>query len=72
LEIVRVEWASVRAIPDVDAGEAAAILLAEQQGEETFLLMDDAKGRREAANRGGLAREPLACCEPVPRRVFCV
>ena len=33
-------------------GEAAAILLAEQQNQETFLLMDDLKGRREATKRG--------------------
>ena len=39
-------------IPDLDAGEGAAILLAEQLGETAFLLMDDAKGRREATRRG--------------------
>jgi predicted nucleic acid-binding protein len=52
LAVVRVDWTVPRAIPDLDAGEAAAILLAEQQGPETFLLMDDAKGRREATKRG--------------------
>jgi predicted nucleic acid-binding protein len=40
------------AIANLDAGEGAAILLAEQLGETAFLLMDDAKGRREAARRG--------------------
>ena len=52
LEIVGVDWTVPRAIPDLDVGEAAAILLAEQQGPNTFLLMDDAKGRREATKRG--------------------
>jgi len=40
------------AIADLDAGEAAAIRLAEQLGETAFLLMDDLKGRGEAARRG--------------------
>src|ERR1700674_2822898 len=40
------------AIADLDAGEAAAIRLAEQLGETAFLVMDDAKGRGEAARRG--------------------
>ena len=52
LEVVRIDWSVPRVIPDLDAGEAAAILLAEQQGPNTFLLMDDAKGRREATKRG--------------------
>src|SRR4051812_10103323 len=52
LEIARVDRTVPRTIPDLDAGETATILLAEQQGPETFLLMDDAKGRREAAKRG--------------------
>ena len=39
-------------IAELDAGEAAAIRLAEQLGETAFLLMDDAKGRREATRRG--------------------
>jgi predicted nucleic acid-binding protein len=36
----------------LDAGEAAAIRLAEQYQGSAFLLMDDAKGRREAGRRG--------------------
>jgi predicted nucleic acid-binding protein len=52
LEIVGVDWTVPRTIPDLDVGETAAILLAEQQGPNTFLLMDDAKGRREATKRG--------------------
>jgi len=40
------------AIADLDPGEGAAILLAEQLGETAFLLMDDLKGRREAMRRG--------------------
>ena len=40
------------AIADLDAGEAAAIRLAEQLGETAFLLMDDLKGRGEASRRG--------------------
>jgi len=39
-------------IAELDAGEAAAIRLAEQLGETAFLLMDDVKGRREATRRG--------------------
>jgi hypothetical protein len=39
-------------IAELDAGEAAAIRLAEQLGETAFLPMDDAKGRREATRRG--------------------
>lgn len=52
LEIVRVDWTVPRTIPDLDAGETATILLAEQHGPDTFLLMDDLKGRREATKRG--------------------
>jgi len=56
----RPEWLEVRplspwggtVVADLDAGEAAAIRLAEQLGEAAFLLMDDAKGRREATRRG--------------------
>jgi len=40
------------AIADLDAGEAAAIRLAEQLGKTAFLLMDDLKGRGEATRRG--------------------
>ena len=52
LAIVRVDRTIPRTIPNLDAGETAAILLAEQQGPSTFLLMDDLKGRREATKRG--------------------
>jgi predicted nucleic acid-binding protein len=51
-------WLEVRSVPpegapiaDLDAGEAAAIRLAELLGREAFLLMDDVRGRREAARR---------------------
>jgi predicted nucleic acid-binding protein len=43
--------ASVDPIPDLDAGEEAAIRLAQNFGGEAFLLIDDAKGRREATRR---------------------
>lgn len=52
LEVRSIEAAATTAIPDLDAGEEAAIRLAEQLGRAAFLLMDDAKGRREAARRG--------------------
>ena len=51
LDIANVDWTVPRVIPDLDTGETAAILLAEQQKQETFLLIDDLKGRREATKR---------------------
>ena len=48
LEVARVNWNTLRVIPDLDAGETAAILLAEQQEQKIFLLVNDLKGRREA------------------------
>lgn len=39
-------------IPELDAGEEAAIRLAQQLPTATFLLMDDAKGRRVASRLG--------------------
>ena len=51
LEVRSVSAAGTAAIEDLDAGEEAAIRLAEQLGRTAFLLMDDAKGRREAARR---------------------
>lgn len=38
-------------IPELDPGEEAVIRLAQEQG-PSLLLMDDIKGRREAARRG--------------------
>ncbi len=52
LDVRSVAAAASSAIPDLDAGEEAAIRLAEQLGGAAFLLMDDAKGRREATRRG--------------------
>lgn len=52
LEVVSVDWYSARPIPELDSGEEAAIMLAGQLGNPTLLLMDDQRGRREAANRG--------------------
>jgi len=53
-------WLEVRSVGatassaglDLDAGEEAAIRLAEELGEAAFLLMDDLKGRRDATRRG--------------------
>jgi predicted nucleic acid-binding protein len=39
-------------LEELDAGDRAAIRLAEQLGAAAFLLMDDAKGRGEASRRG--------------------
>jgi predicted nucleic acid-binding protein len=57
------------AIADLDAGEAAAIRLAEQLGEEAFLLMDDLKGRREATSRGIPSTGTLGVLHKRPRAV---
>jgi len=56
---MRPEWIEVQSAPlsedpslqGLDAGEHAAILLADRQ-KEVLLLMDDASGRMEAAKRG--------------------
>jgi predicted nucleic acid-binding protein len=52
-------WVEIRATPisseplkRIDAGERAAILLAEAQQSPVLLLMDDAEGRAEAERRG--------------------
>ena len=52
LEIQSIDSALTLAIPELDPGEEAAIRLAQQQQSDTFLLMDDAKGRRVAARLG--------------------
>jgi predicted nucleic acid-binding protein len=51
LEIRSVGLRSSDSMPELDPGEEAAIRLAQEQG-TAFLLMDDTKGRREAAKRG--------------------
>jgi predicted nucleic acid-binding protein len=51
LEIRSVDLRLSDSMPELDPGEEAAIRLAQEQG-TAFLLMDDAKGRREAAKRG--------------------
>ncbi len=51
LEVATVDWSLVKVRPALDVGEAAAIVMAEQMGLDSYLLMDDVKGRREAAKR---------------------
>jgi predicted nucleic acid-binding protein len=54
------EWLVIATAPDygdaslnqLDSGERAAILLAQQQSPAVLLLMDDASGRAEADRRG--------------------
>ena len=47
-----VDRSQPRQILELDPGETAVILVAEQQSELAFVVMDDAKGRREATVRG--------------------
>lgn len=50
IRVLAVPTSSVH-IPKLDAGEAAAILLAEMQPKPVLLLIDDADGRAEAERR---------------------
>jgi predicted nucleic acid-binding protein len=52
LEIRFVDASSSDPIPELDTGEEAAIRLALEHQSVAFVLMDDAKGRREAGKRG--------------------
>ncbi len=69
LEILSLAAASSAAIPDLDAGEEAAIRLAEQLSGSAFLLMDDAKARAAASSEESRALELSASCKPHPRVV---
>ena len=51
LDVRSVAAAASAAIPDLDAGEEAAIRLAEQLSGSAFLLMDDVRGRAAAKRR---------------------
>jgi predicted nucleic acid-binding protein len=57
-------------VSDLDIGEAPAILLAEQLGAAALLLMDDAKGRREAAHRGIPSTGTLGVLQAASKRSF--
>lgn len=52
LRIVGVRKTADQALDELGAGEREAIILAEDQGTEVLLVMDETRGRSEAARRG--------------------
>ncbi len=52
LSIFDVRGTTDKALDDLGDGEREAIVLAEDQGPEILLLMDETRGRSEAARRG--------------------